>query len=67
MPDLATYYESEVIGGAGAFVEVARDYEDFAEALRRKLIREISWRPNVSSPVPPTPLRHIMATGFETP
>ncbi|MGP1254737.1 MAG: DUF1194 domain-containing protein [Kiloniellales bacterium] len=67
VPDLATYYESEVIGGAGAFVEVARDYEDFAEALRRKLIREISWRPNVSSPAPPTPLRHIMATGFETP
>jgi hypothetical protein len=30
-----------VIGGPGAFVEVARDYTDFARAMRRKLLREI--------------------------
>lgn len=67
VPDLSAYYEAEVIGGAGAFVEVARSYEDFAQALRRKLIREISWRPNVSRPAEPAPLRHIMATRFDTP
>ncbi len=47
-PDLAAYYRAEVIGGPGAFVETARDYRDFAAALRRKLIREIAWRPQVS-------------------
>ena len=67
VPDLSAYYAAEVIGGAGAFVEVARNYEDFAQALRRKLIREISWRPNISRPAEPAPLRHIMATRFDTP
>ncbi len=49
IPDLADYYRRHVIGGPAAFVEVAQDYEDFAAALRRKLIREIDWRPQVSA------------------
>lgn len=35
------YYYSSVIRGPGAFVEVAATYDDYAEAMKRKLIREI--------------------------
>lgn len=35
------YYYAEVIRGPGAFVEVAGTYDDYAEAMKRKLIREI--------------------------
>ncbi len=35
------YYLSEVIRGPGAFVEFAMDYDDFARAIERKLIREL--------------------------
>lgn len=48
VPDLDDYYRDEVIVGAHAFVMVARDYRDFAEAFRRKLLREIEERPPVS-------------------
>lgn len=41
-PDLDTYFLEEVIQGPGAFVEIADDYDDFARAFRRKLIREIT-------------------------
>lgn len=40
-PDLTRYYRDNVIGGPGAFVMTARRIEDFAEAMRLKLIREI--------------------------
>lgn len=43
-PGLASYYASNVVAGPGAFVVVARDFEDFADALRRKLKRELSPR-----------------------
>ncbi len=36
------YYETEVIRGPTAFVEVARDFADFEDAMRRKLVRELS-------------------------
>ncbi len=39
--DLVGYYHANVIGGAGSFVVAADNYEDFAEAMRRKLLREI--------------------------
>lgn len=35
------YYREHVISGPGAFIEVAADYEDYARAMKRKLIREI--------------------------
>jgi hypothetical protein len=40
-PTLNFYFEDHVIGGAGAFVEVADDYRAYVGAIRRKLIREI--------------------------
>ena len=40
--DLATYYEQKVITGEGAFVMDIKSYNDYAQALRRKLVREIA-------------------------
>lgn len=39
---LEGYYRSFVIKGPGAFVETARDFADFAAAMRRKLLRELA-------------------------
>jgi len=47
-PDLERYYRDSVIVGPGAFTLAADDFEVFAEAIRRKLIREITFRPSVS-------------------
>jgi hypothetical protein len=44
-PDLVASYEREVIGGPGAFALACPDYAAFAEAMRRKLLREISGKP----------------------
>ncbi|MCG8689692.1 MAG: DUF1194 domain-containing protein [Minwuiales bacterium] len=52
-PDLDAYYRAHVIGGPGAFVMKAARFEDFAAAMRRKLIREIEYRPRVSQARPP--------------
>ena len=40
-PDLMLYYRDRVIGGPGAFVLKADDYQDFNRAIQMKLIREI--------------------------
>ena len=40
-PDLLTSYTEEVIGGPGAFAVTCRAYDDFIEAMRQKLLREI--------------------------
>lgn len=42
LPDLDRYYQGCVIGGPGAFIEVASDFIDFDRAVRRKLILEIA-------------------------
>lgn len=47
-PDLESWYRNNVIAGPGAFVMVAEDYEDFAEAIVQKLIREIEHQPRLS-------------------
>jgi hypothetical protein len=39
---LRVHYERDVIGGPGAFVMVAETRQDFARAMRAKLIREIA-------------------------
>ncbi len=39
---LPDYFKRNVIVGAEAFVEPARDYEDFARAIRDKLLRELT-------------------------
>jgi hypothetical protein len=54
-PDLDRYYRENVIGGPGAFVIAARDFETFGEAILKKLIAEIAN-------VPPEPaLQHACA------
>lgn len=40
--DLEDYFRRYVIGGPGAFVMAVGSYRDFAEAIKLKLIREIS-------------------------
>ncbi len=42
---LDEYYRDSVIGGAGAFVIVAEDFQSFGNAVKRKLIREIAGLP----------------------
>jgi Protein of unknown function (DUF1194) len=40
-PRLMQYYLDNVRTGAGAFVERANDFEDFARAIKQKLLREL--------------------------
>lgn len=44
-PWLAEYYRTNVIGGPSAFVAVARTFDDFADAILRKLMQEIAGAP----------------------
>ena len=44
-PGLDRYYAEHVIGGPDAFVMIAQDYDDFARAIRQKLLREIRGAP----------------------
>jgi hypothetical protein len=43
-PYLDKYYADNVIGGPGAFMIPARDYDTFADAILKKLITEIAGR-----------------------
>ena len=45
-PNLDRYYQACVAGGRGAFIMIVRSYRDFAPAMRRKLILEISQNEN---------------------
>ena len=54
-PYVDRYFRDKVIGGAGAFLMLAEDYDDFATSILRKLIREIG--PPLASPLQPG-LRH---------
>ena len=47
-PGLADWYRNNVISGRDAFVVGAADFEDFVDAIRRKLIREIKWPERMS-------------------
>lgn len=40
--DMTEYYRRELIQGPDAFVETAKGFEDFENAMRRKLSRELS-------------------------
>ena len=49
--DLTGYFQDAVTGGPNSFILTVSDYRDFAEAIRLKLVREISgeavsWRAN---------------------
>jgi Protein of unknown function (DUF1194) len=50
MPELDLYYAEHVIGGPGAFLMIASDYQDFAEAMRLKLLQEIRGGPLARRP-----------------
>jgi len=62
LPDLDKYYAGCVIGGQGAFYQVAHGYADLARALRRKLVLEIS---DAGKP-PSDPLLMKVASGQRT-
>lgn len=47
--DLHEHYANHVIGGPGAFLMTARDYDDFKTAIRAKLVREITGPVSASS------------------
>ena len=49
------YYQFNVIGGTGAFVMTAADYQDFATAILEKLVKEIAGVPVARAPVAPGP------------
>ena len=41
-PDLVEYYRDSVIGGPGAFAVWCENFQEFAVAMRQKLVREIA-------------------------
>ncbi len=49
---VADYYRAQVIGGTGAFVMTANDYESYARAILAKLLREIAGVPIAARPCP---------------
>lgn len=52
VPDLDVYYEDCVIGGAGAFVIPITASSHFVDAIRRKLVSEISQGTDLTQPLP---------------
>ena len=52
LEDLDAYYRNCVIGGPGAFVVPVLDWEDFTEAVTRKLVLEIAGAPPPLAPLP---------------
>ena len=64
-PSLDIYYRAQVMSGPRAFVERAEGFDDFAVAMRRKLIREIGSPPAVRG-TPHRPLATQMAKTTST-
>jgi hypothetical protein len=46
-PSIESFYRDHVVGGAGSFIMSVTTGDDFAEAIRRKLVREISGHDGV--------------------
>ncbi len=42
VPNLDVFFRNQVIGGQGAFLVVAKDFDDIHDAVRMKLLREIA-------------------------
>ncbi len=61
LPNLDLYYEDCVIGGYGSFVVVADGFEDFARAIRRKMVLEIAGA------VAPVPMLRLAAERIRPP
>ena len=47
-PDPVKYYERNVLAGPNAFLEIARDFEDYPRAILRKLLREVEQHALIS-------------------
>ncbi len=54
--DPLTFYHDQVIRGPGAFIEIASGFADYEDAMRRKLIREVT--PLILGEATPTPFPH---------
>lgn len=50
IPDLDIYYRECVIGGPGSFMIPVKTWDQFAEAVRRKLVLEIAGLPQTEMP-----------------
>ena len=48
--ELDLYYADNVIGGPGAFMVVAENFDDFRAAILSKLVREIAGAPEHINP-----------------
>ena len=59
-PDLDAYYKANVIGGPGAFMVVAKDFDTFADAILKKMIIEIAMNAQPKS----TARRQTADAGF---
>ncbi len=57
--NLDTYFREKVIHGPGAFIEIATDYRDFAQAFLRKLTREIIPITSQNDPTPDVFAHHV--------
>lgn len=55
--EVDTHYKREVIGGPGAFIIVVKGFDQFAQAIRHKLLREISEGSG------PAPKQRVIGTG----
>jgi hypothetical protein len=66
VPDLGRYYAERVAGGAGAFVMSAARYEDFAAAMVKKLLREITGAPLARAPAQRRTVHYLAAPVTET-
>jgi hypothetical protein len=63
LPDLDEYYRQCVVGGPSAFVVPVTDWDQFADAVRQKLVLEL-----VDLPPPPdlaAPERLFRAQGYD--
>ena len=66
MQDLDKYFQGCVIGGPGSFVLPAKGFADFARAMRRKLVLEISGLRPEEAPGGNRLLKKVAATPAQT-
>ncbi|MBT8414924.1 MAG: DUF1194 domain-containing protein [Boseongicola sp.] len=66
--ELTAYFRARIIHGPDAFVEVAQGYAAYAEAMKRKLLRELATRPvgmiPNTPPQPRTPSPYTLPADF---
>ena len=61
-PDLDRYYYDNVIGGPGAFMTPAENYDTFADAILKKLITEIATTEPDTNPSSAFDLDHVFVS-----